>query len=393
MEAHGGAGSALNDDHAHGPEAALSVEADPLYQPLGGLEGWADAVFDERGWAEAVDRLQRARLEDPDWGAMVDCGMLLAAAYQSAGLDGLFAVDPDVVRSLLLGDATLGSIDEAARPHVRANQNAMRLARQADVSEESIRHIHEVACQPQATHPVRVDDRLQDHVLAAGDYKHHPNHILDPAGHWRATAPVAQVAAEMAALVDTAQSPAFAHLHPVVRAAFFLHALDHVQPFADGNGRVGRALASGCLLPAAGIPHMALDWSPSTLVDLLTSAPRDSPALARWLAQDAAGTAMRRRLAPAVAEALDRYQQRPDRRADLREAVVIAGEGVTVRVPLPHVEEVIAVEPHRDEGDGPPLLTAVEAGLRLEASPGADLAEWLDRVVPILALRVAAELE
>jgi len=103
---------------------------------------------------------------------------------------------------------------------------------------------------------------------------------------------------------------------------------------------------------------------------------------------------MRRRLAPAVAEALERYQQRSDRRADLSEAVVIAREeGVAIRVPLPHVEEVFTVEPHREEGDGPPLLTAIEAGLRLEAAPGADLAQWLDRLVLILALRVAAELE
>ena len=39
------------------------------------------------------------------------------------------------------------------------------------------------------------------------------------------------------------------------------------------------------------------------------------------------------------------------------------------------------------------MLTAVEAGLRLEVVPGADLDAWLDRVVSILALRVAAELE
>ena len=376
----------------------MSDEADPLYQPLGGIEGWSEAVIDEAAWTEAVHRLQGARQEDPDWGAMVDRGMLLAAAYQSAGLDGLYGIDGDLVVSLLLGEATLGSIDGAARPHVRANHDALHLARELDISEESIRRIHEVACRPQLTHPVRVEDRLQDHVLAAGDYKHHPNHILDPAGYWRATAPVARVAPEMAALVEHVRSPAFAGLHPVVQAAYLLHALDHIQPFADGNGRVGRALASGCLLRSAGIPHLALDGPPIPLVDLLTSAPRQGPALARWLAQEAAGTAVRRRLTPAVVEALERYHRRPDRRADLSAAIVIPGDALTIRAGVEvevdvEVEEVITVEPHREEGDGPPLLTAVEAGLRLEAGPGTDLDAWLDRVVPTLALRVASELD
>jgi len=370
----------------------MSDEADPLYQPLGGLEGWADAVIDDEGWTAAVDRLQRARQEDPDWGAMVDRGMLLAAAYQSAGLDGLYAIDNDLVLALLLGEATLGSIDEAARAHVRANVEALHLARSVALSEESIRRIHEAACRPQLTHPVRVDERVQDHVLAAGDYKHHPNHVLGPEGHWRPTAPVARVAPEMAALVSNAHSAAFAGLHPVMQAAYLLLALDHIQPFADGNGRVGRALAGGCLLRSAGIPHLELDGPPIPLVDVLLSAPRQGPALARWLAQEAAGTALRRRLTPAVAEAIERYHQRSDRRADLSEAVVTAEEGVTIRVPLPAVDEVITVEPHREEGEGPPLLTAVEAGLRLEVSPGADIEGWLDRVVQVTALRVAAEL-
>ncbi len=141
----------------------MSDEADPLYRPLGGLRGWAAAVFDEKAWTGGVERLA------------------LAAAYQSAGLDGLYAIDDDLVRARLLGEATLGSIDAAAHPHARANYDALQVARQVDVSEESIRRIHALACR---THAVRVDHGLQDHVLAAGDYKHHPNHILDPAGQY-----------------------------------------------------------------------------------------------------------------------------------------------------------------------------------------------------------------
>ena len=91
----------------------------------------------------------------------------------------------------------------------------------------------------------------------------------------------------------TCAARAFAGLHPVVQAAYLLHALDHVQPFADGNGRVGRALAGGCLLRAAGIPYLVLDGPPtSPLVDVLLvdlHVGGGGPALDRWRAQEAAG--------------------------------------------------------------------------------------------------------
>lgn len=386
----------------------MSDEADPLYSPLGGLEQWAAVPVDKNAWAEAVDELQTARTNHPDWSAMVDGGMLLAAAYQSGALDGMYVADSALVMALVRGEASLGSIDAAARAHVRANHDALRRARDGDISEDSIRRIHGVACRPQLTHRVRVDDRIQDHVLAAGDYKHHPNHIRDDAGCWRATAPVAQVATEMEGFISHVRSPAFTDLHPVAQAAYLLDALDHVQPFADGNGRVARALAGGCLLRAAKIPFLALTDDatvPRTdlvhsagvaLVDLLTSTPPDGPALDRWRAQEAAGDAVRRRLVPALAEALNRYRHRPDRsrRADLSNAVVVSGEVVAVRVPLDDgqvVDEVITVEAHPEEGDGPVVLTAVEAGLRLASDDPLD--PWLDRVLSVLALRVAADLE
>lgn len=384
----------------------MSDEADPLYRPLGGLDPWAAAPVDEGPWDEAVDRLSEARADDPAWSAMVGRGSLLAAAYRSGALDGMHG--GDAAFQLLRGEVALGSIDEAARAHVRANVEALRLACAGDVSEDSIRRIHEAACRPQPTHPVRVDDRMQDHVLAAGDYKHHPNHIRAATGRWHATAPVTQVEVEVARLVESAASRAFSDLHPVAQAAYLQHALFHIQPFADGNGRVARALASGCLMRAASIPlvpfadHVSsgpaeqvalVQRAGVALVDLLTSVPRAGPALDRWRSQEAAGDAVRRQLVSAVGQALDRYRRRPDRRADLTATRVIPGEAAVIRVDRPAVDEVITVEPHPEEGDGPVLLTAVEAGLRFEATLEADLGPWLDRVVSILALRVAAELE
>lgn len=394
-------------DHSHGPESSISDEADALYRPLGGLESWAATPMDEAAWGEAVDRFGAAREAHPDWGAMVERGALLAAAHQSGALDGMHSGDRDLALALLRGEAPLGALDDEARAHVRANSAALRLADDVEVSEEAIRRIHEVAGRPQLTHRVRVGERVEDHVLAAGDYKHHPNHVLDEGGHWRPTAPVAMVPSEMAALVDRVRSSAFSGLHPVVQAAWLHDALMHVQPFADGNGRVARALAGGCLLRAASIPflvfaddpyHHAVDTvalvqrAGISLVDLLISTPPNGPALDRWRAQEAAGDALRRRLIPAVELAL----ARPDgsRRADLSAAVVEPGEPVVVRAPLDDgrtVEEAISIDAHPDEADGPVVATAREAALRLQA--GQPLDPWVDRVVSVLALRVAAHLE
>ena len=321
---------------------------------------------------------------------MATRGAMLAAAYQSAALDGVVPVDHDLARSLVGGAASLASLDAEARAHVRANLDALELARDAGVSEASIRRLHDVACQPQLTHQVIVDGHVQDHVMAPGDYKHHPNHLRLDDGGWVATAPVALVGPEMARLVALAGSPAFARLHPVAQAEWLHHAVLHIQPFADGNGRVARALAGGVVLRAASVPLVVLDddldvlHAVLALVDLMAAT--DAGALDAWRARSAAGDALRRQVVPALEAALRRPD--PARRADVAGAAV--DPDLVVRVPGVEVDEVLVVEAHPLD-DGPVSVTAREAGLRLVA--GEPVAPWVDRVVATLALRVAAEME
>ena len=156
----------------------MSDEADALYQPLGGLEAWAAVAVDEAVWAGAVERVHALRRTDPAWGEMVvGHGALLACAHQTGALDGLYAADPGTALALLRGEVSVASLDGDQQAHVRANHEALRLARGAPVSEHSLRRLHEVACRTQLTHRVLVGGRVQDHVLASGVYKHHPNHV------------------------------------------------------------------------------------------------------------------------------------------------------------------------------------------------------------------------
>lgn len=410
---------------------AISDEADALYRPLGGLGPWAAAAVDEGAWDGAVARLRALREEAPAWTDMVGHGALLATAHQSGALDSLYGAHPGVTRALLGAEASLIPVREADRAHVKANYEALVLARHCEISEASIRRIHEVACRPQLSHRVLVGSALQDHVLAGGDYKHHPNHVPTAAGTWVATAPVAQVRPEMAGLVRVARSGAFSTLHPVAQAAFLHHALTHVQPFADGNGRVARALAGGWLLRAATMPllileddraayHDAVRGTPAALVgfverkalafvDLVVhlhdTHHGQGPALDRWCRRAETAQEVRAVLAAVIGDALDRYRRRPEPgwRVDLGGVAVAAGPEAVIRVPLEPggvVEEVLRVDAHPIDGQEAVLLTADQAGLRLEIRPGtgwtaveAALGGWLDRVVSVLALRVAAEVE
>src|SRR4029077_10972801 len=54
--------------------------------------------------------------------------------------------------------------------------------------------------------------------------------------------------------VEQLRSPQFSTAHPVVRAAYAHYGLAAIHPFADGNGRVARALASAYLYATSSIP-------------------------------------------------------------------------------------------------------------------------------------------
>jgi hypothetical protein len=321
---------------------------------------------------------------------MLARGALLAAAFQSAVLDGVISPDPELALSLLAGGASLSAVDDVARGHVRANLQALEVARGAPVSETTIRVVHATACGPQLTHEVLVEDHLQDHVMAHGDYKHHPNHVRLGGGGWLATAPVALVGPETARLCELAGAPGFAELHPVVQAGWLHDALLHVQPFADGNGRVARALAAGVLLRSAGVPLVVFEEPVDVLgavvnvVDRMESA--DAGALGAWRARTAAADDLRRQVVPALEAALRRPG--PARRADVSGATV--GADLVVRVPSVDVEEVLVIEAHPLD-DGPVSVSAREAGVRLVA--GEPVEPWVERVAQVLALRVAAEAE
>lgn len=413
----------------------LSDDADSLYRPLGDLTLWAEVVVDNAAWAPAVARLDRTRGEAPPWAAMVTRGARLAAAHQSAGLDGLVDGSKGLALAILAAECSLGDLGDHDRQHVQAIDQALTVAAGApSISEAVIGQVHEVACRPQLTHGVQVEDRIQEHIFAHGEYKHHPNHLILAAGGWRARAPVAQVGDEMARLVRTLDGADFGRLHSVVQAAYVLYALHHVGPFADGNARVARVLAGALIWRATLIPLLVLaddgaayeralaaadagdgaalvDFVLSRVIDLVAMIAdvRSGPgseaqtmALDRWQARTRAAQSLADRLPGAVENAVVRHRARGDL-GWLSPLAEVEVSPLAIRVCLADglvVDEVFSIDVHPPEDAGTVVLTAREASVLVEidiaASPSSvstRLDPWLDRVVSTLSLRVAAELE
>ncbi len=425
-------------------ESVLSDEADALYRPLEGVEAWGAAGGvdpDAAGGAPPAGGDDEGD-DGRAWAELLARGALLAAAHQSGVLDGMHDGGPDVALALLRGRSSVADLDEGVRAHVRANLDALGLAQRASAADLSaerwLRTVHATACRPQLTHPVRSEDGVQDHVLATGELKHHPNHARDRSGRWVAHAPVAELATEMGRFLENLGREDFATLPAVTRAAYAHHGLTHVAPFADGNGRVARVLAGAHLLRQASVPFLvladqssayeeamaaAVDGAPAALVafvgqragalvDLLgelraagPSTSEEVAAVARWAGQNEAGAALAGLLPGAVDRALDRHRRRPDLGwlSPLTDAVA-GGVPLVVGVPGVDVAEVIAVDTHPLADDGAVVLRAEEARLQLRTAPPelvpavsddltGRLEPWLDRVMSTLALRVAAELD
>jgi hypothetical protein len=142
-----------------------------------------------------------------------------------------------------------------------------------DISENMIAVLQDVITETQASYTVTTDEGRQIEVeLPRRQYKPVTNYLALADGRLAVFAPANRVAEEMQRLIAELGSAEFASLHPVVQAAYAHYALTAIHPFADGNGRLARVVASMYLLRAVGVPllifadqwpsyYQALDWA------------------------------------------------------------------------------------------------------------------------------------
>lgn len=246
-------------------------------------------------WEEAFALLQAERVA-ASAEALQDGARVLtrAAAVDTAALEGFYEVDRgftfSVAHDVAAWQVRFAEKGEAARTMFEAQLRAFELV--VDVAtgglpdnEAVIRSLHELACSTQDTYRVWTAQGWQEQTLERGSYKRFPNNPSIADGSVHAYAPVDAVAPEMERFVRELREESFLSAPAPAQAAYAHYCLAAIHPFADGNGRVARALASVYLVRATSVPLVIFaDHKPRYLDALAAADEGDFAAVQRFVA-------------------------------------------------------------------------------------------------------------
>ncbi len=190
------------------------------------------------------------------------------AAVDTGAIEGLYTTDRGFTRTIAIQtEFWQQALDQRGSQVRRSIEDALAgydyvldaVTGKVQITQTWIRELHAVITAHQETYVVHVpiggELRTELRSLPHGEYKTDPNYPVDSAtGRLFHCALPEQTDAEMMRLVDEFRSDSFQQAHPIVQAAYAHYAYVCVHPFADGNGRVARALASVFLYRNPGVP-------------------------------------------------------------------------------------------------------------------------------------------
>jgi Fic family protein len=259
------------------------AQGDRLYQGFPDFSAWGPlAAEDADLWSRFAASLEERRREasPQTLKAAVEVAVR-AAALDTGAIEGLYNVDRGFTMTVAVqGLAWQQMIEErgaGVRELFEAQLAAYELVLDAvthklPITEAWIRSLHETLCAPQKTYRVLTEVGWQEQELPKGQYKTRPNHVLLTDGTIHAYAPVDRVPDEMHRLIEQIRTPEFEAAHPVLQASYCHYALVVIHPFADGNGRVARALASTFFYRAQSIPLVIFESQRPAYLDALALA-------------------------------------------------------------------------------------------------------------------------
>ncbi len=248
----------------------LSVDiaaADAAYKPFPPFEKWRSLRFavsrldqyqDFLGHREDIDRSTLSKsIEIVKKTAAIETGAIERLYEADRGFTFTMATQAGALELALAGeDHRRSAMIEA---QYKAYDAVIDFATRAQpIGEAWIRDLHRQICQAQKTYHVRTPIGDQDQELPLGEYKSHPNHVRTISGEIHSYAPVAMTPPEMTRLCGELAGETFLGAHPVLQAAYAHYALAAIHPFADGNGRVARALGSVFTARAYSVPLLIL---------------------------------------------------------------------------------------------------------------------------------------
>lgn len=168
----------------------------------------------------------------------------------------------------------LGKKGEQAKALIHSQLDALDYVmdfatKRQPITEAWIRSLHAAMCKSQETYKVMTEIGPQTQPLPKGEYKHLPNHVMLKDGTMHAYAPADLTPAEMHRFVEAIEGESFRTAHPALQASYAHYAFVCIHPFADGNGRVARALACVFTYRSASIPVMILAENRKQYLDSL----------------------------------------------------------------------------------------------------------------------------
>lgn len=272
-------------------DKALTLrQADSLYQGFPDFAAWPVPTEDDLHlWDRFVSRLQEIRGKATPEALQKSVEVAVrAAAMDTGAIEGLYTVDRGftmtVATQAVAWEHALDEKGESVRALFEAQLEAYELVldavtRKLPITEAWIRALHEKVCAGQSTYRVWTDQGWQEQELPRGAYKNHPNHVRLTDGSIHPYVPVDRVTDEMYRLLEQIRTPAFESAHPISQASYLHYAFVVIHPFADGNGRVARALASIFFYRALSIPFLVFANQKTAYLDALHQADFGEPRL------------------------------------------------------------------------------------------------------------------
>jgi Fic family protein len=255
---------------------------DARYRPFASFSQWPRVALGARRWDEVAGRLARRRAQAPpqawDRARQVVLRAATVDAAHHADENDLDVVGTEASWRQAFATKGLPGVQALYEAEVRAHVLVADAAGAgASLSEELLLRTHEELVASHEQYPVQYGEDIVLEAVRRGEYKRFENYGLLHDGRKRLYAPSERVPAEVERLTREAAAPAFAAAHPVVQAAYLLYAVDAIHPFADGNGRTARAIASLPLYRAAGIPLVVTPRTRRAYLTSLEAYDREGP--------------------------------------------------------------------------------------------------------------------
>jgi len=242
------------------------------------VDGYAARL--EQARAKATPETQRRALEVATRYAAVDTGAIEGLYTTDRGFTKTIATQSEFwERALeLKGERVRRSIDDALAGYEYVLD---AVTGKVPITQNWVRELHAIITAHQETYEVysEVAGMVNGEApLPHGEYKHLPNSPTNAStGQVHDYAPPEATHAEMTRLMDELASTEFLAAHPVVQAAYAHYVYVCIHPFADGNGRVSRALASVFLYRNPGVPLVVFADQRDAYLDCLALADAGQP--------------------------------------------------------------------------------------------------------------------